>query len=177
MKQRTTGGLLWLAIFMAGTMSLERSLGDEREDGCWDALRMYPVAPAVVFMAKTLFNFITLVGVAAVMIPLFVVLADAPLLARPIAMLAIVVLANLGLAAIGTLMSALTSGMRRRGNQIALLLLPLVLPVVLAAGEATRLLIAGDLSDPFWRWLQLLAAFDLMFCTLGVLIFDFVMED
>jgi heme exporter protein B len=177
MKQRTTGGLLWLAIFMAGTLSLDRSLGDEREDGCWDALRMYPIAPAAIFVAKLVFNFATLVGVAGMLIPLFVVLADAPLLDRPAAMLAIVSLACLGLAAIGTLIGPLTSGVRKRGNLLALLLLPLVLPIVLGAGEATRLMMDGDPGDQFWRWLQLLAAFALMFSTVGVLVFDLVIED
>jgi heme exporter protein B len=176
-KQRTAGGLLWLAMFMAGTLSLDRSFGDEQEDGCWDALRMYPVAPAAVFTAKMLFNFAMLVGVAGVLIPLFVVLVDAPLLVRPGATLAIVLLANLGLAAIGTLIGALTSGVRRRGNLIALVLLPLVLPVVVGAGEATRLVIAGDLGESFWRWLQLLAAFALMFFTVGLMVFDFVLEE
>jgi heme exporter protein B len=177
MKLRTTGGLLWLAVFISGALSLERSFGDEQDQGCWDALRMYPIAPAALFTAKMLFNFATLVGVAGVLILLFVVLADAPLLDRPGAMLAIVLLANLGLAAIGTLIGAITSGMRQRGNLIALLLLPLVLPVVLGAGEATRLMIAGDVGEPFGRWLQLLAAFALMFSTIGMLVFDLILED
>jgi len=86
-------------------------------------------------------------------------------------------LANLGLAAIGTLIGALVNGMGRRGNLIALILLPLVLPVLLGAGEATRLVIADDLGQEFWRWLQLLAAFPIIFVTAAVLIFEFVMED
>ena len=56
MKQKVVGGLLWLAVFFAGALGLERSFADENDDGCWDALRMYPVSPAVVYIAKFLFN-------------------------------------------------------------------------------------------------------------------------
>lgn len=177
MRDRVAGGLLWLAVFVAGTLGLERSFGNEQDHGCWDALRMYPVAPAVVFLSKALFNFATLTGFAAVLIPLFAVLSGAPLLKWPGATLLIVLLANLGLAAIGTLVGALTSAARNRGHLIALLLLPLVLPVVLGAGEATRLVIAGEWGGEGWRWLQLLGAFAAMFITAGVLFFEFIMED
>jgi heme exporter protein B len=122
-------------------------------------------------------NFTTLSGVAAVLVPLLVVLADAPLLDRPAMMLLVALLANLGIAAIGTLIGGLVNGVRRRGNLIVLLLLPLILPVLLGAGEATRLLIAGDLGDAFWRWVQLLAAFAVMFFTVAVLAFEYVIED
>jgi heme exporter protein B len=177
MKQKLVGGLLWLAVFFAGALGLERSFADENDAGCWDALRMYPVSPAAVYIAKFVLNFTTLSGVAALLIPLLVVLADAPLLVHPAAMLFVAVLANLGLAAIGTLVGGLVNGVRRRANLIVLLLLPLILPVLLGAGEATRLLILDDLGKDFWRWIQLLAAFAVMFFTASVMVFEYVMED
>jgi heme exporter protein B len=176
-KEQLAGGLLWLAVFFSGTIGLERSFADENDEGCWDALRMYPLSPTVIYTAKLLFNFTALMVVTAVLLPLFAALSDVPLLDRQGTMLLVSLLANLGLAAIGTLIGALVNGMGRRGNLIALVLLPLVLPVLLGAGEATRLVIADDLGQEFWRWLQLLAAFSLIFVTAAVLIFEFVMED
>jgi heme exporter protein B len=176
-KQRIVGGLLWLAVFFAAALGLERSFADENDDGCWDALRMYPLSPAVIYTAKFVFNFATLMGITAVFVPLLTVVADVPLLDRPVVMLLVALVANLGLAAIGTLTSALVHGVRRRGNLIVLLLLPLVLPVMLGAGEATRLVIAGLLDEAFWRWFQLLAAFAVMFYTASVLVFEVIMED
>jgi heme exporter protein B len=176
LKQRVAGGMLWLAMFFAGTLTLERSFTNERDEGCWDALRMYPLSPATIYLAKVLFNLITLSCVACVLIPVFVVLTDAPLLARPGPTLLVTLLANLGFAAVGTLISALTNALRQRGNLLVLLLLPLVLPVVLGASDATRLVIAADVGFEFWRWMQLLAAFAVTFITVGVLVFDFVME-
>lgn len=176
-KRQLVGGLLWLAVFFAGTLGLERSIADENHAGCWDALRTYPVSAAAVYTAKFLFNFATLMSVAALLIPLLAILADAPLLHRPAAMLLVAVLANFGLAAMGTLLAAIVDGLRNRANVIALLLLPLLLPVLLGAGEATRLVILDELGEEFWRWVQLLAAFAAMFFTAGVLAFEFVMED
>ena len=176
LKQRVDGSLLWLAIFVASTLGLDRSLADEHEDGCWDALRLYPVPAAVVFLAKTLLNFLALLAVTAALLPLFAALADAPLLSRPGPIFVIAALANLALAAVGTLVGALAGGLGRRGNLVALLLLPLALPVILAAGELTRLTLAGELADAFWNWLQLLGVFALVFTLLGTLIFEFLME-
>jgi heme exporter protein B len=177
MKVRVAGGLLWLTVFFAGAFALERAFAVEHEEGCWDALRLYPVSPAVVFFAKTLFNWTTLCVVTAVLVTLFAVFSGAPLLERPGPMLFVALVANMGLAAVGTLVGALTSATRRGGNFVAVLLLPLVLPVVLGAGDATRLILAGDLGSDFWRWVQLLAAFAAMFLTVGALAFEFVMEE
>jgi heme exporter protein B len=176
-KQQFVGCLLWLAVFFAGAIGLEQSFADEHENGCWDALRMYPTSPASIYLAKLVFNFGALTCVAAVLIPLLAALAAAPLLERPLVMLMVTLLANLGLAAIGTLMGAVVHGVRRRGNLLVLILLPLTLPVLLGAGAATRLMIAGNLGAEFWRWVQLLAAFAVMFVTASVMIFEFVMEE
>jgi heme exporter protein B len=175
--QHLAGGLLWLSIFFTGTIGLERSFEDENDDGCWDALRMYPVTPATIYTSKLMFNFSSLFVVTALLIPMFAVLAGAPLLDRPWMIVLLSLVADLGLAAIGTFMGALVNGVGRRGHLIALLLLPLVLPVLLGAGEATRLIMANDVGETFWRWVQLLAAFAVIFITLAVLIFEFVMED
>jgi heme exporter protein CcmB len=176
-KHQFAGSLLWLAVFFAGAIGLEQSFADEHEDGCWDALRMYPVSPATIYLAKLVFNFGALMCVAAVLIPLLAALGGAPLLERPLVMLMVTLLANLGLAAIGTLTGAVVHGVRRRGNLLVLILLPMTLPVLLGAGEATRLMIAGNLGAEFWRWVQLLAAFAVLFVTASVMIFDFVMEE
>lgn len=171
------GGLFWLAACFAGTVALDRSFASERDDGCWQGLQLYPVAPATIFLAKTSANFLALCALDVVLAPAFVLLTDVPLLDDPLPFLAIAVLANVGLAAVGTLVSALTNGLQHRGGLLVLLLLPLISPVVLGAAQATRLLLVGELADGGWRWLQLLAAFAVLFVTVGALLFEFVVED
>ena len=81
-KEHLIGGLLWLAIVFAGTLALEWSFANEREDGCWKTLTLYPIAPSMLFLAKMLINVMSLVILELVLIPLFVVLTDVPLLAQ-----------------------------------------------------------------------------------------------
>ncbi len=176
-KRRMVGSLLWLAIFFAGMLAIDRSFAAEREEGCWEGLLLYPISPTAVYLAKLAVNVVALGAVQCVLIPLFAVLSDVPLLARPGPMLAVALLGNLGIAAVGTLLSAMASGIRQNGSLLVLLVLPTVIPVVLAAAEATRLIAENDLGAAWWRWVQLLGAFALIFVIAGSILIDFAVED
>lgn len=175
-KQSLVGGLFWLAVFFAGTVALDRSFSGEREEGCLQALLLYPVAPGTVFLAKTTANFLALCCLDLVLVPAFEVFSDVSLFSRPGPFVAVVLVSNLGFAAVGTLVSALTNAHSQRGSLLVLLLLPLVSPVILGAAQATRSLMAGEL-DEWWRWGQLLSCFAATFVALGTLMFEFVVED
>jgi ABC-type transport system involved in cytochrome c biogenesis permease component len=71
----------------------------------------------------------------------------------------------------------LAGGIRHGGNLLALFMLPMAVPVVLASAEATRLVAQGDFGVQWWRWIQLLGAFAIIFITAGTLLFDFLVED
>lgn len=176
-KARVAGGLIWLAIFFAGTMACERSFAGERDAGCWQVLALYPVAPSVLFLAKAAVNFVALVALEFVLVPVFIVLSNVPLASRPGPLVLVVALSNVGFAAAGTLVSALTAGVRHRGSLLALLLLPLVIPVVFGSAEATRLLLAGPIDSQWWLWTELLAVFAIVFIVVGAFLFEFVMEE
>lgn len=176
-RQRLAGAMLWLATFFAGMTAIDRSFASEREARCWEALLLYPVAPATVFLAKLAVNWLALAALDCVLIPLFVVLCDVPLLARPACALLVVVLGNLAIASLGTLIGALASGLRQGGSLLVLLVLPLAVPVVLVAAEATRLMIESSLPAEWWRWIQLLCAFVVVSITAGVVLFEYVIEE
>jgi len=170
------GGMFWLAAFFAGTIALDRSFSGEHEQACWQGLLLYPVAPGTVFLAKLTANFLAVCALSAVLVPTFMLLSGVSLLERPGPFLVTALVANLGFAAAGTLVSALTSGLAQRNGLLVLLLLPLVLPVVLGAVQATRLLLVGEVGE-WWRWTQLLACFAAVFVTLGTLVFSFIVEE
>ena len=175
-KQQLMGGLLWLAVFFAGMTAVDRSFAAERDDGCWEGLKLLPVSPSAVYLAKMAVNFVALSALECVLIPLFFLLSDIPLLPH-LGQLALVAgLANLGLAAVGTMVSALAIG-DRTGSLLVLLVLPLSIPVVLAAADCTRLAVEGSVGDVWWRWIQFLAAFAVVFITAGILIFEYAIED
>jgi len=176
-KGRVAGGLLWLAIFFAGTIACDRSFSSERDAGCWLTLSLYPIPPSVLFLAKLIVNFIALVALEIVLIPLFVALSDVSLASRPGPLILIAALGNVGFAAVGTVVSGLTCGLRHRGGLLALILLPLVIPVIFGTAEATRLLVMGQTDLQWGRWIQLLAVFAFVFTVIGALVFEFVVED
>jgi heme exporter protein B len=177
-KQRQIiGSLLWLTIFFAGTLALDRSFAAEREDGCWEGLFSYPVSATAVYLAKLIVNVIALAALESVLLPLFAVLTDVPLLAHPLPIIAVALLGNLGLAAVGTLLSAAANAGRQSSHLLTLLVLPAVAPLVLGAAEATRLAIEHDFGPAWWRWVQLLAAFAVVFVAAGTVLFDFVVEE
>ena len=68
------------------------------------------------------------------------------LASHPWAMLLVALAGNVGIAAVGTLLSALAAGIRRNASLLVLLVLPLAAPVVIAAAEATRLTAEGSLG-------------------------------
>lgn len=177
LRRNAGGGLCWLAVFLAGTLALDRALGAEREEGCYDALRLYPVAPLALYVAKLLVNFLAVSVLECVLVPALVVLADIPLLDRPGPLLLVALLTNLGFAAVGTVLGAATSGLSQRGGLMAVLSLPLMTPVVLAASEATRAILANPTDGGWWRPVQLLGCFALLFGTLGALVFEITLED
>ncbi len=170
-------GLLWLDVFFAGTLALERSFAGEREEGCWRILLLYPISPTVVFLAKMAVNLVALVLLDVVLIPAFVIFSNVPLLERPLPLGLVVLLGNLGFVSVGVLVSALTTHISQKGGLLALVLLPLMTPVLLGAAETTRLTVIGDLNEQWWNWVQLLAAFSVLFTTLGILVFHFAIEE
>ena len=170
------GGLLWLAIFFAGWVALDRSFSSETEHGCLDGLLLYPVSPATVYLAKLCWNFISLCMVESVLIPLFAAMARAPLGEHPGRVILLALAGNLGLAAVGTLVSAITHGIRRAERLLVLLTLPLVLPVIVACAEATELSFRPESAASWWHCMQFLMAFAVVFVTAGIVLFEFVIE-
>jgi heme exporter protein CcmB len=176
-KVRVGSGLLWLAIFFAGTLACDRSFTGECDAGCWQALALYPIAPSVLFLAKMAVNVVALVILELVLTPAFIVLADVPFGIRPGPLMLVAALANVGFAAVGTLIGALTAGLRHRGGLLALLMLPLTAPIVFGAAESTRGLLTGEIDLLWWRWIHMLAVFGFVFTVVGAMLFEFVVED
>jgi heme exporter protein B len=171
------GMLVWLAIYFAGILALDRTFAMERDDGCWDALRIYPVTASWIYLAKFSVNFLTLAALQAVVLSLFVIFGNVPLLDHPARMLAVAVLGNIGLTSVGTLLGGVCSENRQGTTMLALLTLPLAIPVLLAASEATRLVIDHESGPLWWRWIGFLIVFAIVFVTAGIILFELLIED
>lgn len=175
--QRVGASLCWLTICFAAVLTLGQSIAMEREDGCWDGLLLYPVTPQTIYLAKMFVNGVMVGALQLAVVPFFAVVCDAQWLAHPGELLLVSVLANLGVTSVGTLLGAISSGMSQSQGLLALLLLPLLVPVILAASEATTLIAENRVDSAWWHWVQLLGAFAIVYVTAGWVLFEFVIED
>ncbi len=172
-------GVLWVTLLFAAVLGMNRLFVAEREEGGFDAFLLAPVDRTSLFVAKAavLFGFLVAVELAAVPVFALLLLGPSPWSALP-ELLAVLVLADLGIAIVGTLVGALAVQTRARDLIVPLLALPLVTPVVIAAGQATAPLLAeaGAAALP-GRWLGVLGLYDLVFGLLALAVFDFLLED
>ena len=169
-------GLLWLGFILAGLLGLGRSFLVERENDCWEGLRLTPGDKSAIYLGKLAGNCVLMTAVEIVLVLLFALFYNADLW-TPAAPLALVLaLGTLGLAAVGTLFAAMTMQVRTRELLFPVLLLPAQVPVLLATVSATQALLLGQPLADVAHWLKLLAGADLVYVTIGVLTFEFVLE-
>ncbi len=174
--RETAPGLLWVAFTFTALLGVARSGAEERENGCWDALLLYPVPREVIYLGKFLGSLSAILAVEAVMLPLFALLFNLDIWDAIPALLGIVLLGTVGLAAVGTLLAAMTANLRSREVLLPLLLLPIAVPLLLAAVKATEgILVGASLTGPD-PWIKLLAIFDVVFLSASVVTFEFIVE-
>jgi heme exporter protein B len=171
-----TPALLWLAFLFTGTLGLAQLFEAERGNHCLDALLLSPMDRGAFFLAKTCFNFLLMVAVEIVVIPLFWVLFNLAFWDRVPYVFLVTLLGTVGFCVLGTLMSAVTLKARARELLLPLVLFPLMIPVILATIRCMEAILqSGEIGDAL-PWLRLLVGFDVIFLTLGTLIFDWVIE-
>ncbi|HEV2999091.1 MAG TPA: heme exporter protein CcmB [Solirubrobacteraceae bacterium] len=172
-------GVLWVTLLFAAVLGQNRLFVAEDEQGGFDGFLLAPVDRTALFVAKALALFAFLVVVELVAVPAFAVLLLGPGLLDPLpGLLAILALANAGIAVVATLAAALAIRTRARDLIGPLLTLPLLVPVVLAASEATAPLLAqAGAEGPPGRWLAILAIYDLTIGLVAYGVFDFLLED
>jgi heme exporter protein B len=172
-------GVLWVTLLLAAVLGMNRLFVAEREQGGFDGFLLAPVDRTALYVAKAtlLFGFLVLVELVAV--PAFVILLLEPGIGQALPeLIAVLLLADAGIAVVGTLVGALGVQTRARDLIIPLMALPLLVPVVIAAAEATGpLLEAGGAGDFRVRWLGVLALYDAVFGLLAYAVFDFLLEE
>jgi heme exporter protein B len=156
-------GLFWLAFVLAGLLGLGRAFALERENDCLDGLIVAGTTALMVVMEAA---FIAATG-------FFYNLDLWPAVPR---LLVVAVAGTVGFAAVGTLFAAMTVQLRAREVLLPVLLLPLVVPVLLAAVRLTEGALAGEPWAAALPWWQLLLGFDVVFVVVGLLTFEFVLE-
>jgi heme exporter protein B len=172
-------GVLWVTLLLAAVIGVTRLFAAEREQGGIDALLLAPVDRTALFVAKASALFLFLVVVELVALPAYDLLLLGPGLGGTLPeLLVILLLADLGIAAVGALVAALAAETRTRELIVPLLLLPLLLPLLISCAQATEPLMRTDQGpEDLGRWLGLLTLYDVVFVLVSVAVFDFLLED
>ncbi len=168
-------GILWVAFTFGGVLGLTRTFAVERERGGMQGLLLTPVARDEIYLGKVLSIFVLMIAVEVVTFPIFAVIYDLPLLAP--GFVPVAALATLGIAAVGTLFSAMAVNTRAREVMLPLLFLPIAVPVVVAAVEASGPALAADPWGGALPWLPILAVYDAVFLVVCSLAFGYVVQD
>jgi heme exporter protein B len=172
-------GVLWVTLLFASILGTNRLFVADHEEGGFDGFLLAPVDRTSLFVAKSLALLAFLVLVELVAVPAFVLMLLGPSLdAGDVARLVLVILlADVGIAVVGTLVSALAVQTRARDLMVPLIGLPLLIPVVIAAAKgSTPLLAAGGGGLPS-KWPLVLGLYDLVFGLLAYAVFDYLLED
>ena len=174
---RIAPGVLWIAIVFSAMLGLGRTFVIERENGCMTALLMAPVDRGTLFFAKLAVNVALLVVFEILLVPVFVLFFDLDLAGKLLPLAVVLLAGTVGLAATGTLFALAALGTRARELMLPLLVLPLQMPLLIAAVKATDLVLRGEALTMLGAWGTVLVAFDVLFVTVGWLTFEFVSVD
>ena len=172
-------GVLWVTLLFAAVLAIGRLFVAEREQGGFDGFLLAPVDRTAMLVAKAVVLLCFLVAVEVVAVPAFAILLLGPSVWGVLPeLVAVLLLADVGVALVGTLVGAIGVQARARELIVAIVTLPLLIPVVIAAARATAplLLEAGAGALP-GRWLAVLALYDLVFGLVALAIFDFLLEE
>lgn len=176
-RARDGAAALWVAMVFAGMLGATRAMMAENENGCIRALALSPIDASALYAAKlaAAFAFMAIVEVAAVLlITLFFNLevgADLMRLAPSL------MLGTLGFAALAILLAAISSRTRAGDLLLPILAIPLFIPAIIAGVKSSEAALSGLPLAAASQWLGILVAFDVLFVTLGALLFEHVIRE
>jgi len=175
--RQIAGGILWVALLFASITALNQTWTRELRNQVLEAQRMAPSPPSALFLGKVIANMLFVLVVEAVLAPIFIVFFNLHVLGNAWLLLLILPLGTWALVVNGTFFAALGLRARNRELLLPLLLLPISLPALLAMVQATTGLMTAELdSIQINTWIKQLAGYDIVFTTIGILLFETVLN-
>src|SRR6266446_2214051 len=175
-SRRFGPGLLWLAFLFAASLMLQPCFLREQTNDTLSALRLSVDDPFAIFLAKLAANTFFLLLTEFLLLPIFSVLYNVPVLPVLGWLILVLFLGSLGVSIAGTALSAISAQARMRELLLPLLLLPLLAPVLVASTQVTVGLLD---TTPFmeWKGIGFLVIFDAVFLTALWLFGEYLLEE
>jgi heme exporter protein B len=172
-------GALWVTLLFAAMLGANRLFVSDAEGGALDGILLAPIDRTALYLAKAVafLGFLAIVEVVAV--PAFYILLLGPSGSGAIVpLLAVLLLADIGIALTGTLVAGMATQTRSRDLLVSLIGLPLLIPVIIAAARATSPLFAAAGAGALpGKWLAVLGLYDVIIGLIAIAVFDFLLED
>ncbi|MBF0187810.1 MAG: heme exporter protein CcmB [Magnetococcales bacterium] len=172
---RILPGLLWITVLFTSLVGLGRVFQAEEEDGALEGLLLSPMPRGVLFLGKWWGNLLLTILLEILLLPMMLVLFNVDAWGELPILFSILILGTLGLSGLGVLLAALTQSARSRETLLALLLLPLVVPLLISGVQASSALLAGEM-DTLWPWLRLMAIFDVVYLVMAPWAFGWLVD-
>lgn len=174
-RQEAISGVLWVTIIFASILGLNRSMAMEREQDNMNAMLIAPIDRSAIYMGKFIGNLLVALIVGFMLLPLMTILYNVNML-HPWLIL-ILILGTIGISATGTLLAAMTVQTRAREALLPIAMLPVVLPLLLAAVNASTAIINNAPFDDWVTWPQILLTVDVIYLVMCYLAFGYVVEE
>lgn len=173
-------GLVWIMIVFASLMGLGRAFAFEKEQGCIDGLLLAPMDRSIIYLAKLTSNLLFISAVEVITLPLFYFLFLATLEPPETFFFSLIplMLGNIGIAAVGTLLSTITVNTRSKDILLAVLFIPVVFPLLYACVSATTVVVTGvnDWESVFLIGVTLATGYDIIMALVSWLLYDYVIS-
>ena len=170
-----TAGIIWIVFTFASVIGLSQAFVKEKENSCLKGLLLCPVERHIIFLGKLSVSFIVISIMEAVTTPVFLMLFNVS--CRIPDFIVIIILTTLGLSTVGTLFSVISSASRVREILFPILFFPIIMPLLITAIMATASIFEGKLLGDIIPWIGGIIAFDVLFITIALLIFEVTVEE
>ena len=169
-------GMLWVVIFFASMSGLSRTFVMEEERGTVMTLQLL-TGPGAVYAGKLLFNLVLVLGLNVLTVSLYAVLVNGFVIRSVGLFIATVLLGSLGLAAASTIIAAIVAKASTRGTLYPVLSFPILLPLLLAVINATRMASEGAYLSEAAGEFQLLISYIVALIAASSVFFDYIWKD
>ena len=172
-------GVLWATLALTAVLGVGRSFVAERDQAVIDALLATPVPRPLILIARAVALAAFLVAVELILVPLVILFfVDGATVGDVVWLLPVLIVADIAIGLLGALIAALTVVARGRELLLPLMLLPALVPLVIAGAGATESVLGVTNDLPEYRgYLLFLSGYAIVFALVAVATYEHVLDD
>lgn len=171
---QTAAAIFWMATAFCQVLIFNSLYAIEEDNGQRAGLLLAPVPVQAVWLGKAGAGLLLLLTAQLLFVPAIVVFLDQSISGSLLQGLAVLLLADLGMVAVGSLLGALSQGQATRESLLSIIIFPLLLPLLLAAIRLGAIVLTGLDQEGAAGWFKILVSFDALFLAAGLVLFGFV---